>query len=446
MSKHFKNIHVGKTTLAVTGLGSSKVPTPMPVTIKIDNTNETISTDIIQWGSNNLYPQDFYNKKFLKNGAAVGGISILKSTHHGNGFRVYKEEADPNSGEIIIRNQVLSAYPEIKQFVRDNKLPRFWFEKITDQSLFQIAFTEHVLSANQEQIVRVKRQKAAHCRFTKMDDEGRIPFVVINTDWSSNKKELSVPVAFMPGDMTALEIKEYCKLKKIFNFITATFYPLVDENYYPKADWHAVDRSGWMDVANSVPELKKALFENQMHFKYVIYVSDLYFESYYKEEWDDFDSDKRQKMREALADTIDDHMSGNKSAGRSLTTPIIEENGKFVKGIEIEPIDNKLKDGSYLPDASAANSEILFAIGVNPAIIGAGTPGVSNLGGSGSNIREAYTVLSASLVPRRNITLEDWELWRDFNGWDSDLEAGFPNVNLTTLDKNPTGAVAVMHG
>jgi hypothetical protein len=67
----------------------------------------------------------------------------------------------------------------------------------------------------------------------------------------------------------------------------------------------------------------------------------------------------------------------------------------------------------------------------------AGTPGASNLGGSGSNIREAYTVLSASLVPRRNTTLEDWALWRDFNGWDTDLE-GFPNVNLTTLDKNPT--------
>jgi hypothetical protein len=34
----------------------------------------------------------------------------------------------------------------------------------------------------------------------------------------------------------------------------------------------AVDRSGWMDVANSVPELKQALFENQMHFKYIVYV------------------------------------------------------------------------------------------------------------------------------------------------------------------------------
>lgn len=444
MSKHFKNVHLGKSTIAVTGLGKSVVPAPLK--IQIDPTNQEITGEIVQWGSDNLYPQNFYNKKFLKNGAAVGGISILKSTHHGNGFKLYKEEEDPATGEIIIRNQVLSKYPEIKLFVRNNKLNKFWFEKITDQSLFQIAWTEHILSANQEEIVRVKRQKAAHCRFAPMDKDGRIPYIFINTDWSNAKKEFSVPIPFMDGDMTALEIKEYCKANKIWNFCTATYYPLVDENYYPKADWHAVDRSGWMDVANSVPELKQALFENQMHFKYVVYISDLYFESFYKEEWDDFDADKRQKMREDLATAIDDHMSGNKASGRSLISPILEENGKFVEGIRIEAIDNKLKDGSYLPDASAANSEILFAIGVNPAIIGAGTPGGSNLGGSGSNIREAYTVLSASLVPRRNTTLEDWELWRDFNGWDSDLEAGFPNVNLTTLDKNPNGQVEIMNG
>jgi hypothetical protein len=441
--EHFKNIHVGKATVAVSGVGKTVVPPT--VKVKIDPSNQDITGEVVQWGSNNLYPQDFYNKKFLKNGASVGGISILKSTHHGNGFKLYKEEANDDTGEILIKNQPLSKYPEIKQFVRDNKLNKYWFEKITDQSLFQIAFTEHILSANQEQIVRVKRQKAAHCRFEKMDKDGKIPRIFINTDWSTNNKDFTVPIDFMDGDMTPLEIKEYCKANKIWNFITATYYPLVDENYYPKADWHAVDRSGWIDVANSVPELKKALFENQMHFKYIVYISDLYFESFYKEEWDDFDAEKRQQMREALATTIDEHMSGNKASGRSLTAPIIEENGKFVEGIRVEPIDNKLKDGSYLPDASAANSEILFAIGVNPAIIGAGTPGGSNLGGSGSNIREAYTVLSASLVPRRNTTLEDWELWRDYNGWDTDLEAGFPNVNLTTLDKNPTGAVAVMH-
>jgi hypothetical protein len=64
MSRHFKNIHVGKSTVAVTGLGKSTVPAPLK--IKIDPTNEEATTEIVQWGSDNLYPQNFYNKKILK--------------------------------------------------------------------------------------------------------------------------------------------------------------------------------------------------------------------------------------------------------------------------------------------------------------------------------------------------------------------------------------------
>jgi hypothetical protein len=54
-----------------------------------------------------------------------------------------------------------------------------------------------------------------------------------------------------------------------------------------------------------------------MHFKYIVYVSDLYFESFTRRV-DDFDAEKRQKMREDLSTAIDDHMSGNNASGRSL--------------------------------------------------------------------------------------------------------------------------------
>lgn len=436
--RHFKGVHVGKSTIAVTNT-ATKTIIPKPVKVKVDNAIENAEGEIIPWGANNTGPQDFYNKKYLKNGASVGGINILKSGLHGNGFRLIKEDVDAK-GNLVIKNELLKNQPDIRLFVRDNKLNKYWYEKITDQALFNISFTEHIVSMNGEKIVRVKRHQACHCRYAKRDDNGLIPYVYINSDWNTANEKYTSRLPYMDPSLTAQEIKEYCKVKNIKNFMTSSFYPLVDENFYPKADWHAVDRSGWIDVANSVPELKQAIFENQLHFKHIVYISDFYFESFYKEEWDDFDAEKRQNMREELAAAIDDHMSGNKAGGRSLTAPIFDDaTGKPVKGIIIEPVDNKLKDGSYLPDASAANSEILFAIGVNPAIIGAGTPGGSNLGGSGSNIREAYTVLSASLAPKRVYVLDDFELWRDFNGWDADLEATFPTINLTTLDKNPTG-------
>lgn len=444
MSQHFKNIHVGQTTVAITGLGKSVVPKAIKVVI--DPANQEISGEIVPWGSDNLYPQNFYNKKFLKNGAAVGGINTLSSTTYGNGFGLYQKIRNKTTGKVELQEELLEDYPEIDLFVEENNLDKYWDGKIRDLALFEIAFSEHVISANGDKIVKVVRHQAAQCRYNKMDAAGDIPYVFINSDWTSGNEKYSIPIPFFDKDkLTAAEIKEICKAKKIYTFCTSSKYAFITENYYPKAGWHAVDRNGWMDVANSVPELKQALFENQAHFKYIIYVSDLYFESFYKEEWDDFDSDKRQKMREDLATAIDEHMSGNKAGGRSLISPIFEENGKFVEGIKVEPVDNKLKDGSYLPDASAANSEILFAIGVNPAIIGAGTPGSSNLGGSGSNIREAYTVLSASLVPKRIYVSDDWLFWRAFNGWPRNLIGVFSGVNLTTLDKNPNGQENIIH-
>lgn len=440
--KSFKNVHVGKSTVILTAAPGQKVVGPQK--IEINDADIEAENNIIPWGSDNLYPNNFYSKKFLKNGTSVGGQTAIKSAHYGTGVQLVKEVKNETSGEVDIQKQLLADFPEIKKFFRDNKINYFFYSKISDLSLFHISFTEHVLSMDGNSIVRVKRHQAAHCRFAPQDNEGNIPFVYINTDWANYKKDNTAKIDFIDHyQMTVEEIKEHCKSKGIKSFITSCRYPYIDESYYPKTDWHAVDRAGWMDVANSVPELKQALFENQLHFKYIVYVADLYFESFYKDEWDDFDAEKRQKMREELSANIDDYMSGNKAAGKSLVAPIIDDNGKWVEGITVKVIDNKLKDGSYLPDASAANFEILFAMGVDPVIIGVLG---SNQGRSGSDKREAYTILSANLVPRKQMSFDDFDLWAEFNNWDLDLIPTFPSVNLTTLDKNPNGQVEVING
>jgi hypothetical protein len=60
--------------------------------------------------------------------------------------------------------------------------------------------------------VRVKRQKpliAALLKWMTLEE----PVVYINTDWSNANKEYSVPIPFMDGDMTALEIRNIAKKK-----------------------------------------------------------------------------------------------------------------------------------------------------------------------------------------------------------------------------------------
>lgn len=436
--KHFKNIHVGAATIVLSAVPNLVKPQP----IKIDVSNSDIQEEIVPWGSDNLYPQTFY-KKFLENEASVGGAGTIISSLYGTGFSLMKwDDATETSKPVNIHK-----YPDIREFTRLSNFNRFWYETVTDHSLFGVAFTENILSKDKNTIARVKRLQTANCRYGVQNKKtGIVTKVFFNSDWETANKDYTIGFPYMHQDMTAEEIKELCKEKNLERFVTSSAVPLITESYYPQPWWHASFRSGWVDYVNGIPELKVAIAENQLHIKYIVYVSDFYFESFYKDEWDDFDADKRQKMREDLADLIDDHLAGNKAGGRSIVSPVFDEQGKFVKGIEVVPIKDELKDGSMLTDASVGNSVILFAWGVDPTIVGAGVPGGSNLSGSGSDKREAYTILCANGTPRRHIIFEPWNRAQQFNEWDPTLDAVFPNINLTTLDKNPDGQTKIVNG
>ena len=87
--------------------------------------------------------------------------------------------------------------------------------------------------------------------------------------------------------------------------------------------------------------------------------------------------------------------------------------------------------------SAAANSEILFALMVNPNVFGAGMPGGTYAGNQGgSNIREAFLVnLANAYIDRANL-LDPIRLYLEANGV-NDVELRFRNTILTTLD---TGA------
>ena len=87
-----------------------------------------------------------------------------------------------------------------------------------------------------------------------------------------------------------------------------------------------------------------------------------------------------------------------------------------------------------LPVSAAANSEILFALMVNPNVLGAGMPGGTYAGNQGgSNIREAFLVnIANAWIDRQNI-LDPIELYIKMNGM-PECELRFRNTILVTLD------------
>ncbi|GIM51885.1 hypothetical protein CAPN004_09150 [Capnocytophaga cynodegmi] len=414
-----------------------------PVKAKKSNSD---SNKYVNWGDDNTYPQEF-TRKLNKTGAAIGGLDVLVSAHFGLGFRLY-QDSETKEG-VTARERLRTSFPEINQFFKFCRWDITMAEIVEDFETYGIAFVEYLLSPNFQHITSIKRHQSAHCRLGVPQKKGYVEKVYINTDWEDLDEEITEEVPFF-SDIHSVEIlKTYCKEKNIRKFIVPVMRTLSTEKNYPKVKWHSSFHNGWMDVVLSVPVFKKYMFENQLNVKFVIYIADDFFiHKFGVEDWRSMEKEEKEKHRENTVKIIDEHMSGNKASGRSLISPFFrDQNGNLIKGIEVVPIDDKIKDGSFLPDATAGNSEILFPMGVDPCLLGAGIPGGSGggLNGAGSDKREAYTILSTRMPIRRIRTLEIFERIRDWNGWEPTLYGNFPNINLTTLDKNPNGQQTIVN-
>lgn len=437
--------------LAVTNMADSSDARAEPTKIFIKkqnvDTEKIDEIEIVSWGDDNNQPMKTL-KLIKKIGVAGKVVQVATAAHFGTGLRLYEEDEAGQKIPIPFKK-----IPDLKLFDKRNNLNLYFSESINDLEIHELMFSEFILSKDYSKIVKVERKQPVHCRFVAKDKKSaRIEKVAICGDWENADKD-SVEIVDMFSQYEYFEdIQAECKRRQIHKFIIPFHYVKNGEVFYNQPFWHAPLYNGWAELILSVPEVKNAIANNQLQFKYLILISEDYFKNAYGLSenggyaWDEFSPDDQKKKQKELKKAIDDHMSGKTAAGRSMYAPMLLGNdGKLVDSIKIQPIEDKLKDGSFLPDASAGNYEIAFAKGVDPSIIGAGIPGGSNLSGSGSDKREAYTILCANMVINRTISLLPFYLLRDWNGWGDNLDAGFPNVILTTLDKETSGQTEVIN-
>jgi len=407
-------------------------------------TDALVDSRWLPWGENNVYPQEFA-EKLKKTGVAIGGLDVLTSSHFGTGFGLFQSvETDTT---ITFRERAITADERIAAFYFNCHFNIFLSEIIEDYETFRIAFPEYLLSPNGQEIISVRRLKAADCRFEKPDNTGIIWNIGVNTDWENYKPENTAAVPCFGANIPINEIKEYCKQKGIGKFTVPVIDTLLVEKSYPSVGWHSSFKNGWVDVVLSIPAFKKAMFEKQLNVKYLIHIADDYFAHIYKGLWGDFSAEEKQKKRTELIDLIDNNMKGNEAAGKSLISPFFrdKDTGELIKGIQIEEIPQPQSNGDFLTDSSAANYEILVAMGLDPAVVTGGTFGGKSLSGSGSDKREAWTILCAKLPKKQIRTLHIFEIIKFWNGWDPTLFGKFPNVNLTTLDNNRDGQEKIVN-
>ena len=395
--------------------------------------NDTSATDYSPWGDNNLFPQEDLND-LAYNSVALRALEKRKNVHYGRGIAAYTEVPDDTNKETGVKRVpiTLKSHPKILEFFRVNRVNIQQLDNIGALEIFANSWIEFIPNKERTEINKVFVKDPAYCRNGIMNpNSGRIEKMFYSANWDGTAEPVEIPM-FDPAKYDGTKYKDS-------KFIYPLFYKSFNRSYYHLAVWNGVRQNGWMSIANKVPQLKKAIMENQMTIKYHIEIPDDYFTNRYPSK--DFTDAQREQKRQDKIVELNDFLSNVENSGKAIVT--LSYWDKVARaafpGWKFNVIDNKLKDDAYLPDSQAANSEILFAIGVDPSLIGSGMPGAKLGAGSGSDKREAFWMLNAEMGPYRAISLDWLYFVRDFNKWGSDVQFDYMVVDTSqTQNEHPT--------
>jgi len=390
------------------------------------------------WGDDNLFPQHVL-EDIGKSHVAGKAIEKRQTVHFGRGIISYRNIKDANNA----MTQEIVADQEIVDFFEINEINFNWPRLILGLETLYNGWVECILNKGKDKINRIYVKDSAYCRVAKMDPVTRkIPFLYYSAQWDTmpDVDNTAIVEKIPMWDPSKLDpaTGQYPDAK----FAIQITYKTLNSTYYSLAPWNAMRVNKWLEIAYKVPALKYAIMKNQMTIKYHVQIPDFYFDNKYPSP--DYTKEQKLKGIQETLDELNEFLSDVENSGKSFVSFLTWDklDKKLKDGWTIEVIDNKLVDGAYLPDTQAANSEILFGMGIDPCLIGgSGVPGGGGkLGaGSGSDKREAYWMLNADMgVPRQSSL---WPLYfvKKFNKWDPTIQFDYVTVDTSqTQDQHPT--------
>lgn len=394
--------------------------------------------DVAMWGTNNDLPE-LMRKDIEATGVLSAAMQHKARIAVGKGPMPARIVGYTEDGYEQLE---FIADPEIHDWLEMNNSFETSYASVLDMFQCGNNFRQILLSGDRK-IIGYKRHDPWRCRFSVVDENTRkSEKVYISGDWAqytqkTDKKHLET-VSLLDRDYPLLDLQSRTDG---YSYMLSCSYPLFGRQYYAPAPWYVALK--WVKIAQAIPEMKTKMFENQMTIKYVVEI--------HPDFWPELDPTYPRMTPEAkLAfqnkwyDNLDLYLTGNDNAYKSLFTRLVldKKNGEYVPGVKITTLDDKIKDGKLIPDAGAANSEILFALAMNPALMGVDIPGGGSVtsAGSGSNIREAFLVQVMMLELERRQDSQIFNMAKITNGWQKRLGKGnplvlrFPNQILTTLN------------
>jgi hypothetical protein len=391
------------------------------------------------WGSNNLLPMEM--------AVDIETCGILNSIIDGksrfalnNGIQPVITEINKQTGAREIKEFVTDA--EILDFLEANDSFFQVYGWMKDQVGFAQGVCRYGLNKKKDpKVITFQRDDVTEFRFEKKNTKGHINNIYLAAEWNrirgiEDPRLIKVPHlnSFNP----AADLVKRVKGNGGYQYAITFRYPGWQRHYYSMPLWYAAYK--WVKIAQGVPEMKAAIFQNSIHVKYVVIIYEGYWtKAFGATVWKKYTEKQKDDARQKLYDDIDKFLVGSKNAYKSVfTSGYRSPDGKTYTDIEIKPVEDTQKDGKLLPDSAAANSEIAFAMHYNNTILGGNqVQGPYDKGNGGSNIRESVLVQVIHHELERQNVRRNLMVPARFNGWTEKypgLDFVIPATLLTTLD------------
>ena len=393
---------------------------------------------IMSWGKDNRFPQEA--AKVISTTSVLNtGLKFLHNLTCGQGLfacRVTGYDEKGNEKLEPVNDPQLMA-------LMNSRMVRRYLEKVSrDYFKFGCSPVEMIPDTSGKRIAGLNPINPLFARFTQPDEWGGGHCIVSGAWPDMPGVNTDIPVSVLPllmdydpdWQVDAMQLKGAMKNP----FIFAVRDSWSSEDIYSEPVWLPAYVLGWVDIAHMVPKFLKKAYKNQVTWKWHVQIPYSYWDRKYPKS-DFATTEARRHAIQQYMDKVERDLCGVENAEKPLFTQyaINESNGRVEEEWKIEALDNKYKGGDNLVTSAAANSEILFTLGVNPNVFGAGMPGGTYAGNQGgSNIREAFLVNIANAWIDRQNFLDPLYMMLRSQGY-RDIELRYRNTILTTLD---TGA------
>ncbi|SEI39437.1 hypothetical protein SAMN05216327_101196 [Dyadobacter sp. SG02] len=395
--------------------------------------------DIVPWGSANNFPQEILKR--ARKSTIIPTALNWKANLLSTPVVPFNIEYDDDGKEKpqYVRD------PEILEFINNRHFRRYLSETANDIFWFLNTFPELIISKDRKKITHIHPNEAAYCRIGVQNKQGVSEFTYVNANWPWASSTDAETTKIRTLDPYQYDLVGWARDQHsdVFKFIFPSSYPTPGNTFYQLAHWDGIRTSGWLDVLEKVPVLKKALFDNQMVIKYHIKIPREYWANEFGDQWSKATADQRDEIRKNKMTEINRRLVGAENAGIALATEfgISAIDGKTIEGWVIEALPDKLKDGSYLADNMEATAHLMYALGIDPTLFGFASKEQGARSG-GSDKREALLIYLSQLQAYRNVLYEPLDFVAEYNGWKKKypmLQFRSQQTLLTTLD---TGADA----